>query len=406
MFSLGIIKEGKSPPDKRTPLTPEQCKEIQERFPEVNIQVQSSNLRCFSDREYRQVGITVKQELSDCNILLGIKEVPIAQLLAHKTYCFFSHTIKSQPYNRDLLINILKKNITLIDYEILTDRRGLRLIAFGEYAGLVGAYNAMRAYGMRTKLFDLIPAHQCHNLKEVWEQLPQVVIPSIKIAVVGGGRVAKGVIQILDSLQIESVSSKDFLAKDFKQAVYVQLNPKDYNRRKDGQAFEIEHFYQNPKQYESTFSAFTQQTNILIAAAYWHPKAPVLFTAQQMKQPDFSIRTIADITCDIAGSIPSTKRASTIAAPFYDYDPQNEVIKAAFSDTKHVNVMAIDNLPNELPRDSSESFGRQLIKHVLPELLKKTRSAMIERATIARRGKLTKRYMYLQDFIAGDVSGL
>ena len=398
-MKVGILRETKTPPDKRVPLTPEQCVEVQKTFPNVEIIVQPSPVRSFTDVEYSSLGIRVKEDLTDCDILLGVKEVGIENLIPGKIYLFFSHTIKKQVYNRKLLQTVLQKNIQLIDYEVLTSREGFRIIGFGRFAGLVGAYSGLRAFGLRNQLFDIKPAHLCNHLEEMLSILDTVELPPVKIAVTGDGRVAGGVLEILNHMKIMRVSPETYLKNTkIQKPVYSQLLPVNYAKRKDNEPFDLMHFFKHPQMYENAFLPFAKVTDILIAAAYWDPKAPVLFTADDMKQSDFKISVISDITCDIEGSIPSTKRAATIDEPFYDYNPETGELEPPFTSKKNVSVQAVDNLPNELPKDASLDFGRSLIDKVFPSLFGEDSDAIIERASITKNGKLTRRFLYLQDF--------
>lgn len=402
-MKIGIIREGKRPPDKRVPFSPEQCKNITERFPGVEVFVQPSPIRCFSDEEYRQCGIPVQEDLSTCDVLMGVKEVPLAEIIPGKTYFFFSHTIKKQPYNRKLLQELVHQKVRLIDYEVLTGTDGMRIIGFGRFAGLVGAYNGLLTYGKRNRLFDLKPAHLCNDLQELKENVRNLNLPPLKIAVTGGGRVAGGVLELLWEVPVRQVAPEEFLRHQmFAGPVFTQLNPDDYNRHCLGKPFDLLHFFNHPNEYESNFGRFCSQTDLLIAAAYWDPKAPVLFSSEEMKKQDFRIRVIADITCDIEGSIPSTKRASSIDDPVYDYNPQTGETETAFSSEKNLQVMAVDNLPCELPKDASIDFGNNLIGKVLPHLLGSDSDGVIRRATITENGKLTERFMYLSDYLSGE----
>ncbi|WP_372948174.1 NAD(P)-dependent oxidoreductase [Mariniphaga sp.] len=403
LTKLGILREGKIPPDNRVPLTPEQCIEVQQNFPGVQVIIQTSHVRCFSDEEYREKGIPVQEDVSDCDVLMGVKEVPIIDLLQGKIYFFFSHTIKKQEYNRKLLQTFLQKKIQLVDYEVLTDKNGFRIIGFGRFAGLVGAYNGLRAFGLRNRIFDLKPAHQCAGLEEMLYQLNLVNLPPVKIAFTGDGRVASGVLEVLEFMKIQRLSPEQFLETEQpEKPVYAQLLPQHYARRKDGSAFGLQHFFKKPEMYENAFLPYAHSTDVLMAAAYWDPKAPMLFTAEDMKQPGFRISVISDITCDIEGSIPSTKRASTIAEPFYDYNPETGELEAPFSSEKNVTVQAVDNLPNELPKDASRDFGRNLIDKVFPSLFGEDADEIIERASVTKDGKLTERFSYLQHFAEGE----
>ncbi|TAF35441.1 MAG: alanine dehydrogenase [Cytophagales bacterium] len=402
MTVIALIREWKTPPDRRVALTPEQCAQIQAQYPDVRIVVQTSLIRCFSDEEYSAKGIEIKEDVSDADIFLGVKEVPVQKLIPHKTYLFFSHTIKKQQHNRKLLQAVLAQNIRLIDYETLTNEQGERVIAFGRYAGLVGAYNAFRTWGERYKTFTLKPANACFDLEEMWSECAKIKLPAIKIALTGSGRVGGGALETLQKARILQVSPADFLSKQYNEPVFAQLNSKDYHKHKNGESFDRIEFHQSPENFSSTFMDYAKVSDMLIAAAFWHPRAPMLFTKPDMRSSDFKIKVIADITCDIDGSIPSTLAASSIAEPFYDYCPHHESMVLPFSKDTHITVMAIDNLPCELPRNASNDFGKQLVNNVLPALLLSKLNptdGMIKRATIAEDGLLTKDYSYLQDYV-------
>ncbi|RSK37346.1 NAD(P)-dependent oxidoreductase [Hymenobacter metallilatus] len=400
-ITIGLIREGKTPPDKRVPLTPKKCAEAEARFPGLKIVVQESGIRCFSDQEYRNLGIEVRPEVADCDILMGVKEVPVAQLIPHKTYLFFSHTVKKQPANRELLRQVLAKQITLIDYELLTNENGERIVAFGRWAGIVGAYNGLLTYGRKHGLYELKPAYECVDMEDMQEEFFKVKrLPPIKIAVTGSGRVAQGAVEVLNLMGIRRVSVYDYLYLDFNEPVYTQLRSSDYNRRRDGRVWDTPDFHRNPQEYESTFQNFLPVTNLLIACAYWHPAAPRLFSLEDTCRAHFRIDTIADVTCDVDGSIPTTKRSSTIQEPAFDYNCQTQELEPPYSRPGNITIMAVDNLPCELPRNASRDFGRQLIDNVLPHLVHEGSDAVIERATIARNGQLTERYQYLQEYVA------
>ncbi len=398
-IKIGLIREGKSPPDKRVPFTPLQAEEIEQRFHHVKLLCQQSPVRCFRDSEYAALGIEVVPDVSSCDILMGIKEVPIAQLVPEKTFLFFSHTLKMQPYNRKLLQEVLKKNIRLIDYEAFKDNQGNRLVAFGRYAGIVGAYNGLWMYGKRYGAFSLRRAHECFDVNDLKLELRKVKLPVIKIVLTGAGRVAKGAMETLDSSGIRKVSPSDFLTRQFEEPVYVQLSSADYHVRKEGGHFNREEFHLYPDRYRSTFVDFTSVANVLLAGAFWNPKAPVLFTRHDMLSTNFKIKIIADITCDLNGSVPSTKRASSIPDPIYDYDPATDSEKPALGDDRWVTVMAVDNLPCELPRSASAEFGRDLIDRIMQPLLTQDPEGIIARGTIAERGALTATFSYLQDYV-------
>ena len=401
-IKIGIIKEGKVPIDRRVPLTPAQCGEILRTYDNVSIKCQRSDIRCFPDEEYEAVGVPLVDDLSDCDIILGVKEVPIDMLYNGKTHFFFSHTIKKQEFNRGLLQSILEKQIRLIDWECLTNKEGQRLIAFGRYAGIVGAYNGILTFGKRYNLFHLRPAHECFDMDDMKREYAKVQLPAIKVALTGGGRVSKGSMEVLNGMGIRKVSPAEFVNEYFDVPVYTQLNTRDYNQKKDGSEFDREEFYTNPANYESGFHPFAAKADLMIAGAFWDPRAPVLFTRHEILERDFKIRVIADITCDIEGSIPSTKQPATIDDPIYDYNPSNDKVEAPLSDEGNITVMAVDNLPCELPRNASEDFGKEFLSHILPNLTGTDTDGIIKRATITNEGQLTEQYAYLQDFVDGD----
>lgn len=398
---IGIIKEGKTPPDRRTPLTPKQCKRLQETYPEIEILVQKSKIRAFNDKEYQGFGLRLVDDISDADVLFGVKEVNIEDLIPNRTYFFFSHTTKMQLYNRDLLRAILDKNIKMVDYEELRNKKGHRLIGFGRYAGIVGCYNGFLAYGRRNKSFELKPAHECEGMVELEKELPKIKLPdSYKIVLTGTGRVAKGVMEILEKVGVDKISPKEFLSKDFKKPVYTQLSVGKYNRRKDGKEFKTQDFYNHPEEFESDFYKYAQHADMYIAGHFWDSKAPQILTRDQLERTDFKIKVIADISCDIKEPVASTIRPSTIADPIYGYDRQKHEECTNEDNENVITVMAVDNLPCELPKDASEGFGNTLLEKIIPNLLTVT-SEIIETATIAEAGKLKPKFRYLQAFVDG-----
>ncbi len=401
MLKLGLIREGKVPPDRRVLLSPKQCVFLRERQ-QMKIKVQTSQVRCYSDAEYADAGFEPVESVADAQVLLGIKEVPLDMLVAEKTYCFFSHTIKKQPHNRKLLQAVIEKGIRLIDYEVITDEKGARLIAFGHFAGMVGAHNGIWAYGKRTGLFSLPRMNDCHDYAEVKRWYSKITLPPIKVVLTGGGRVSTGAAQVLRDMGFVEKLPGEFLKKSWSKPVFTQIHASDYARRRDGKAFDKLDFYTNSEMYQSVFAPYAAVSDVFINGIFYDGKAPMFFTVEEMCAPDFRIQTIADITCDImpGSSVPSTIQPSTIADPVYGFDPKKNQATAPF--LPHVvDVMAIDNLPSELPRDASEYFGGQFIKWVLPELVTTARSPILERATIAEKGKLGKHFLYLEDYLAG-----
>lgn len=402
IIKVALIKEGKMPPDKRVALTPQQCVALMERFPQLKIVVQKSEVRAITDSEYAAAGVEVHQDVSDCDIMIGVKEVNIEDLIPNKTYLFFSHTFKKQPYNRNLLRAILDKKIRLVDYEVLTYPNGGRVLGFGRYAGIVGAYNSLLAYGKKMGLYDLKPAHLCSDRKEVERELKKVQLPlDFKMVLTGRGRVGSGAREIIELIDAQEVNHNDFLKVDFSRPVFTHLDVEHYNVHKDGKPFDRKHFFAFPSEYKSGFKPFAHRADLYIACHYWSSKAPFLFTREEAKDPHFSLQVVGDISCDIDGPVASTLRPSTIAAPLYGYNPQTEK-EVDFMSSDAIGVMAVDNLPCELPRDASEDFGQELAEKVIPHLLGGDSEKIIWRATqTLSSGELAPHFAYLQDYVDG-----
>ena len=396
-MNIGLIKEGKFPPDKRVALSPEQCQDIMRNFSSVSIYVQSSTIRCFTDEEYINLGIEVVDDLSFCDVILGVKEVPIDMLLDNKIFFFFSHTIKKQSYNQTLLKQIIKKNIQLIDYETLVDDNGKRVIGFGRYAGIIGAYNTFLSYGLKTNEYVLSYAHKLLNKNQLDRQLSCVKLPSnFKIVLTGKGRVSQGAQEVLEILNIKKVSKHDFVNMNFNHPVYVQLLPSDYYIKNHHISFDKTDFYNNPIDYKSCLHDFITHADMLITGHYHAPDNPFLLSKKDLEK-NIKLKVVGDISCDINGPIGSTIRPSTINEPIYGYN-RTTGLEDDLGNEDVIAVMAVDNLPCSLPQDSSIDFGSVFINKVLPELL--STGDMIFKGTITKDGKLTKRFNYLSDYIS------
>ena len=400
-MKFAIIKERKNPPDRRVVLSPEKLAEAREQFPQAEFIVESSDIRIFPDEAYKALGFEVTENVSDCDVMIGVKEVPINNLIPNKKYFFFSHTIKKQPYNRKLLKAILEKNIEMFDHETIVKKSGARLIGFGRYAGLVGAYNGFRALGLRDNLFELPKVETLADLDEVKTELDKITLPNIKILLTGTGKVALGAKEILDHLKIKEISDALYLTSKFSEPVYVMADVMEYAKRKDGKVGDKWEFYKDPTGYESNFMPYAKETDVFIAGHFYGNGAPFLFTRDDAKHPDFRINLVADISCDVDGPIASTLRASTIANPFYGYDAQTES-EVAFDAKEAITVMAVDNLPCELPKDASEGFGEMFLDNVIPAFFNGDERGILKRAKITEGGKLTERFNYLQDYVDGE----
>lgn len=401
-IKLGVLREGKVPPDKRVPLTPKQCKIVEEKFSNVEVVVQPSPIRSFKDQDYLNEGVKLQEDLSDCDIIMGVKEVNIDDLIPNKKFLFFSHTIKKQTYNRNLLRAVLKNKVQLIDYEVLKDKSNKRIIGFGRYAGIVGCYNGFRTFGLKHKLYNIKAANLCTDRKEVEEELKKVNLPKdTKIVLTGFGRVGLGAREILDLLPINEVSPDEFLNQKFDKPVFTQLEVEDYNIKKDGKAFYKKEFYSNPENFNSNFSRFTKEANMYIPCHFWSDKSPFILTKEDLLSSDCKISVVADISCDIDTSIACTIRPSTIEAPIYGYDPKTGK-EVDFMADGSIAVMAVDNLPCELPLDASLDFGSELIKNILPPLLGEDPYRIIDRGSETNlNGELTEGFSYLKGYVEG-----
>lgn len=400
MLVIGLIREGKIPADSRVALTPAQCKFLTKNVENVVVKVESAPDRCYSDEEYARAGVEITNDLSDCNLLLGIKEVPVSQLIPNKRYMFFSHTKKMQPYNRALMQAMVQKNITLIDYECLEHKDGQRIIGFGFFAGIVGAHNGIMAYGNRTGAFKLERVHKIKDYRALIHTYFGLKLPPIKIAVTGSGRVAHGILEIMNLMDVQEVEPDEYLNNQFDYPVYVHLKGNNLYQHKTNHTYNRNHFHEHPEEYECLFEQYCAHTDILMNGIYWGPSVPRLFSMDSLKRPDFKIQTIADITDDKHGSIPCNLGDATIQDPVYGVNRLSGEQTLPYIEGS-VDIMAVGNLPNELPRDASRYFGEQLIKYILDDV-RKGGSAIIERATILNEGKLTEEFDYLKDYASLD----
>jgi alanine dehydrogenase len=397
---IGLLREGKSPPDKRVPLSPDACAQLMQVYPGTSILVQPSPIRCFTESAYLNKGCEISEDLSSCDLIMGVKEVCVDDLYAGKTHIFFSHVTKRQPYNRALLQAVLRKGITLLDYELLTDDVGLRTVAFGRYAGIVGAHHGLVAFGRKRGAFNLPGAWQVNRLSDLLPLYAQIDWPPMRIVVTGDGRVGKGAVELLRAAGIQEVSASEFLKGEPTNAgaVFCVLKSKDVFRRADtslGSEWDRLHFHANPNQYVSQLAPYLSQADVLVNTLFWSAGGPKLFERSDMRLSSFRVCTIADISCDINGGIPATMRFSSIADPVYGYDPVNETEVEPYTKDS-IDIMAVENLPCELPVDSSELFGQQLLESFFPVWMPgRLEGDVIKRATIVRDGALTSGYQYL-----------
>ncbi len=399
-MKLGIVKERKNPPDRRVVFSPNACKELLEKYPLLELKVERSDVRFFTDDDYLKSGINVVNDVSDCDVLLGVKEVPIDALIPNKKYFFFSHTIKKQPYNRKLLRAILDKNISMFDHETLVNEKEQRVVAFGRYAGIVGAYNGFRAFGLKYDTFKLPKAETLADQSKLISELKQISLPNIKIVLTGMGRVSNGAKEMLDGMHMRQVDVDAFLNRTFNEPVFVQIDVLDYNKRKDGKEIDKYDFYKHPEEYISDFMRFAKVADMYISGHFFGDGSPFIFTRDDAKLPEFKIKVVADISCDIDGPVACTIKPSTIADPIYGYNPQTEK-EDDYTKEDVIAVMAVDNLPCELPNDASVGFGKMFAQYVMPAFFDDDKSGILHRAQMTKDGKLTARFSYLQDYVDG-----
>lgn len=401
-MKFGIIKERKVPIDKRVVFTPNELLRLKNEHSEAQIKVESSDIRIFTDEQYSELGLEVATDISDCDVFFGVKEVPIASLIPNKKYFFFSHTIKKAPYNRKLLLAILDKKIELYDHETIVDKENRRLIGFGRYAGIVGAYNGFRAFGMKFELFNLPKAETLNSKEDLIVKLKRQSLPPIKIVLTGHGKVGNGAKEILLGMKVKEVSVENYLSKIYSEPVFTQIDVLDYNKRIDGKKLDNNDFYKNPQEYISDFERFTKVSDIFMAGHFHANASPNILTRGMLLAPDCKIKIVADISCDVNGPIACTIKASTIADPLFGYLP-SENKEVLYTHPGAIVVMSVDNLPSELPKDASEGFGEMFMEHVIPAFFNNDKDGILARSKMTENGKLTERFKYLQDYVDGEV---
>lgn len=399
-MKFGIIKERKNPPDRRVVFSPNELTKLRQTYHDAIVEVESSDIRIFSDVQYQSMGITVTDDVSGCDVLFGVKEVPVENLISNKSYFFFSHTIKKQPYNQKLLKAILEKNIDLYDHETIVDDQNRRIIGFGKYAGMVGVYNGIRAFGIKFELFKLPKAETLAGKDALIMHLKRINLPALKFVVTGTGKVGSGAKEILDAIKVKEITVENYLTKNYSQPVYVQLDVLEYNKRIDGQVIDFRDFLAHPDEYVSDFEKFTKVSDIYFAGHFYGAGAPMILTREMLNASDCKLKVVADISCDVKGPIACTLRSSTIEEPIYGYFPLEDREVEVFHPAAVV-VMAVDNLPCEIPKDASEGFGEQFMEHVIPAFFNGDKDGILQRAKITEKGKLTERFSYLQDYVDG-----
>ena len=405
-FTLSIIRENRID-ENRVPLIPTQVSNLLGKYPNLKVLVQPSKNRCFKDEDYLRAGAELTENISKSDIIFGVKEIDSSKLIENASYIFFSHLSKIKENNnqptqgtpgvdkKKLLKEILRKKVTLIDYENIRDNLGLRYLGFGRFAGIVGCYNTLNLYLILKKKQVLPRVFKVNNYKKIKELIRKQKFGKIKILVTGYGRAAKGCNEILKLANIKQVSLTDYLNKKYEKPIFCNISAKKNVERIDGKNVSDQDFILNPHEYKSKIRNYLFDTDIFFACHYWDPRFPKIFSFKEIKKFK-NLWIIGDITCDINGSVPTTIRSTSIAEPYYSIDV--DTFKEVSIDKKGIAVMAVDNLPSELPRESSEDFGNGIISEVLPYLIKKD-DGRINRATITSQGNLCEKYSYLENFI-------
>jgi len=408
IITLSVLAEARID-ENRVPFSPTQISYLLNKFSNLKIIVQPSNRRCFKDKDYLEAGAQITDNLSSADIIFGVKEVDISILIKDKTYLFFSHTSKVRQYigqtikdkaiiyKKELLKEVIKKNITLIDYENIRDAsgKGYRYLGFGRFAGIIGAYNTLNLYLKLNNKQQLPRAFEINNYEQVKKLISKQNFNKLKILLIGSGRASKGAIELLKHANIRQVSINDYLNNKYDEAVFCNISAKKHVERKDGKDSSYQDYILNPHEYNSKVKNYLYDTDMFIACHYWDPKFPKLFSSKQINEFK-NLKIIGDVTCDINGSVPTTIRSTSISEPYYSINTDS--MKEIELGNKGIAVMAVDNLPSELPRDASEEFGNSVISEILPYLIDKD-DGRINRATTASNGKFCENFTYLNDFI-------
>lgn len=431
---IGIRREDKNRWEGRVPLVPDDILQLERNYP-FRFIVQPSQIRAFSDDEYREKGITVDEDLSKCDVILGVKEIPSELLLPGKVYIFFSHTIKGQKYNMPMLARLMELQDTLIDYERIVDNTGRRLIFFGRFAGIVGMVDSLWLLGKRlaasgiltpfnmikhtTEYKDLndVKSHLSRVAGSIRKEgLPDEVVPFVT-GFTGYGNVSKGAQEIYDILPVIEIDPEELfkLGKEVRISrnhVYkVVFREKDMFARKEDNGFSLEEYYSHPERYKSIFEKYLPLLNLLVNCIYWDERYPRIVTKKFLRETfmenrPFKLQVIGDISCDVNGSIECNVKTTDVGNPAYVYDPLQDAIRDGV-EGRGVVVLAVDNLPCELSRESSIFFS-SVLKRLLPGLLSVDLNSDFEnaglpeelkKATIVYKGALTPEYEYLKQYI-------
>ena len=429
---IGIRREDKNKWERRVPLIPEHVKDFKKKY-DISTVIQPSEIRVYTDDEYKKSGADVKEDLSECSVVFAVKEIPIHLFRKNTAYVFFSHTIKGQDYNMPMLQEMMDLGCTLIDYEKIVNERGFRLVFFGKYAGLAGMIDTLWAYGQRLKSQGInSPFSQIkktvdytHHLPEIKQHLQQIgkkieqdglpeSITPVVVGFAGYGNVSKGAQEILDILPVKKVSPKnlkDVFKNPSNHCVYkVVFKEEDMVApRSEKQSFNLQEYYDHPEKYISIFDQYIPHLTMLMNCIYWDTKYPRLISKNVIKKlysPDLQLHVIGDISVDVNGAIEFTEKTTDSGNPVFVYNPSTDQISDGCNGDG-IAVMAVDNLPCELPRESSRSFSDSLYRFV-PAIATADFTAdfdvcvlpdEIRKAVILYKGRLTPDYEYINKFL-------
>ena len=431
---IGIRREDKNEWEARVPLIPSDVKKLVSSG--IEVVLQPSLIRIFSDQEYIDVGATISEDLSSCSVVLAVKEIPINFIEKGKTYVFFSHTIKGQDYNMPLLQKMMDLKTQLIDYEKITNEKEQRLIFFGRHAGLAGMIDSLWALGKRFQSegvqnpFSIIKkTFEYQGLDNAKSQIGKIAdeisrngIPKEICPLVCGfsgyGNVSQGAQEIFDILPHQEISPQDLLAnknlfEEAKHILYkVVFKESDLvEPRNSEDKFELQDYYDYPEKYKSKFEQYLPQLTILMNCIYWDTPYPRLITLDYLKKTwteyiDQKLKVIGDISCDVDGAIQCTVKATEAGNPVYVYNPINSSENDGVEGVGPV-IMAVDNLPCELAEEASKSFSKVLVDFI-PDIIKADYNVSFEnlklpnelrRGMILYKGELTSEYKYLEKYL-------
>lgn len=430
-FNIGIRREDKNQWEKRVPLIPEHVKKLKNRN-DIQTIIQPSKIRVFQDNEYKKVGAIVKEDLSNCHTIFAIKEIPSDFFESDKTYIFFSHTIKGQRYNMPMLKKMIDLKCTLIDYERIVDKNVFRLLFFGRFAGIAGMIDTLWAFGQKLSLKNIYtPLNKIKqtinyaNLNEIKKHimllgkeiqkngLPKSISPII-IGIAGYGNVSKGVQEVLNILPIKNISPKEIIntvKEPTNNYIYkVVFKEKDMVKPiNSSNKFNLQEYYHHPEKYQSIFEKFVPDLSVLMNCIYWDSRYPRLITKNLIKEnyhQRWRLQIIGDISIDINGAIEFTEKATTPDNPVFIYNPYTDKIKDGYFGDGII-VMGVDNLPCELPLESSISFSKVL--HSFVPAISKTEfnvefencrlTQEIKKGVILYKGDLTPDYKYINKYL-------